>query len=108
MKKFECWHKTARWIPLILALFLFTLFPVQSAWATIYQIPKDLYEESKVLQKAVAASPNSAEAHFNLAMNYAYTGRVTDGWSELKKVDSLDKSYAEKVIAQYEPKTKEK
>ena len=94
-----------KWV-LILFVAALILTVSQPANATIYQIPKDLADECKVFQKAVVASPNNAAAHFNLAMNYAYTGRILEGWSSLKKVNELDPNYAKKVLAEYEPKAK--
>ena len=45
--------------------------------------------------------PKSPDAYFELAMSYAFAGRVRKGWKNLEKVDKLDKSYAVKVVKKY-------
>ncbi|MFA5878615.1 MAG: tetratricopeptide repeat protein [Candidatus Margulisiibacteriota bacterium] len=65
----------------------------------------DVVELQKNLEIA-KANPQSAAAFFELAMTYAHTGLVLQGFDALKKVDQLDRNYASKVIAKYEPLTK--
>lgn len=71
-----------------------------------YHPPEDLYKEILPAQNGVAVSPNSAEAHFELAMVYAYTGYIEEGWDELKRVNEIDKNYAPTVVTKYESLTK--
>ncbi|MGE4169102.1 MAG: tetratricopeptide repeat protein [Candidatus Margulisiibacteriota bacterium] len=66
--------------------------------AKIYQIPADLKAEAKVLQAKTKADP-TPENRFELAMNYGYTGRIEDGWFELRQVP---KDYADDVVKKYE------
>ena len=75
---------------------------VKPVIATIYEIPGDLLQEGKSRLAIYNANPESAEATFELAMNYAYTGRIEKGWEILKKVpvpyaDTVVKTYGAKV-----------
>lgn len=47
--------------------------------------------------------PESPEAQFELAMHYARTPYLEQGWEVLKRVNALDPAYADKVVAKYEP-----
>ena len=80
MKKYLLW---------CLALgFLFASFPAQ-AWI----ITPELKVEMAKKKTAVAKQPNSAYAHFDLAITYAYTNHIQEGWNELKKAEELDASF---------------
>jgi tetratricopeptide (TPR) repeat protein len=52
-------------------------------------------------QQAVQA-PESPDAHFELAMAYARTPFLEQGWEALKRVNTLDPAYADKAVAKYE------
>ncbi len=81
----------------IAKLLLVFLLISSSLMAKVYDIPADLLQEGRALKKIYVASPN-AEATFELAMNYAYTGRIEKGWELLKKVPP---PYADVVIKKY-------
>jgi len=76
-------------------------FPCQG-----WQITKSLEHEVHQKKAAVRQNPGSAQAHFDLAITYAYTNHIQEGWDELKKVNELDpnfkntacQTYAQKVI----------
>lgn len=70
-------------------------------FARIYHIPEDLMNEVKANQAALQLAPNSADAHFELAMSYGYTGQIEKGWAELKGIPHYDPQYAPKVIEKY-------
>ena len=60
-------------------------------------------------EAAVAKNPKSADAHFDMAITYAYTNKIQEGLDELKTTASLvnDKSaYARKLIERYFPMVK--
>jgi tetratricopeptide (TPR) repeat protein len=88
---------------LIVGLCLLILATSASAW----QITKELQKELADKRAAVAQAPKDAHARFDLAITYAYTNHVQEGWDELKKVNDLDpdfknvayKIYSQKVIA---------
>lgn len=63
--------------------------------------------ELEVLRQRVQEDPQSADAHFDMAMGLARTSRLEEGWTYLKKVAELDPQYAEKVIATYSPLVEE-
>lgn len=69
-----------------------------------YRIPSADLNEFYELKQIVIDNPESPTAHFELAMNYAYTGRVITGWDSLKRVNELDPDYSSKVIQFYEQK----
>jgi tetratricopeptide (TPR) repeat protein len=54
-------------------------------------------------REQAAKLPDSPQAQFELAMQYARTPYLEQGWEVLKRVNALDPSYADKVVAQYEP-----
>jgi tetratricopeptide (TPR) repeat protein len=80
---------------LSIILFLICASPLA---AKIYDIPPELLEEAKAKRIIFKQSPGSAEAKFELAMAYAYTGRVRKGWAMLKEVPE---PYAKIVKAKY-------
>lgn len=69
-------------------------------FADTYKIPEELKAEVKQNKAILDKNPNSDDAQFELAMSYAYTGQIMEGWNMLKK---LPKSYSKDVIAKYEP-----
>lgn len=50
----------------------------------------------------VEQTPDSADAQFELAMAYARTPFLEQGWEALKRVNTLDPTYADKAVAKYE------
>ncbi|HTY12663.1 MAG TPA: hypothetical protein VMD02_00585 [Candidatus Omnitrophota bacterium] len=83
------------------------VFCIGSVSAGAWQITRDLQKELDAKKVAVAANPNDANAHFDLAVTDAYTNNILDGWGELKKANELDpnfknsawKFWADQVIA---------
>ena len=67
----------------------------------------ELQKEIEQKLKAVEAAPNDPAAHFDLAITYAYTNYVQEGWDELKKVHDLDNNYAPIALSTYSEKAKE-
>ena len=61
--------------------------------AYAWRITKELQQELTAKQAAVKASPNSADARFDLAITMAYTNNIQDGWANLKKTVELDPNY---------------
>src|SRR5690349_14361197 len=47
------------------------------------------------------ANPESADAQFELAMVYARTCFLEEGWEALKRVQVLDAAYADKVVERF-------
>jgi len=85
---------------LVLSL-LFSLIFFSSIQAKIYIIPESLKKEVFQAEQIAQKTPTSAEAQFELAMAYGYTGQVEKGWACLKKIPNLDPNYAPKVVEKY-------
>lgn len=85
-----------RVIPLFLALGL----TVMAAPALAADTSK---AELEVLRKRVEANPSDPHAHFDMAMGFARTSRLEEGWTSLRKVAEMDPGYADTVIATYGP-----
>jgi tetratricopeptide (TPR) repeat protein len=83
---------------LLLFFFLFTWMPC--VFPVSHVIPDDLISDIHINKKIYVNNPDSQEAAFNLAMSYAYTGHIRQGWAILKE---LDKTYAHEVVEHYEP-----
>tara|TARA_A100001015_G_scaffold306394_1_gene400606 strand:+ start:318 stop:959 length:642 start_codon:yes stop_codon:yes gene_type:complete len=90
----------------ILVLMLMLGSTSQEAFSAIHKIPDTLVIEQRELEKKVLENPKSAEAHFELAMNYAYTGWIEIAWEQLKQVPKHDKHYAKTVLKKYSEKVK--
>lgn len=56
-----------------------------------------------MLEQAVQKDPSNPVPHFELAMGLARTSHIEQGWKELKKVNAMDPTFVDQVIAQYEP-----
>ncbi len=89
-----------RWL-----LFIFTLlgFGILSLGfqADAWRVTKELRQEIKAKKEAVAENPNDPNAHFDLAITYAYTNHIQNGWNELKKVNDLDPEFKDKALKLY-------
>ncbi|MBU0573658.1 MAG: tetratricopeptide repeat protein [Candidatus Margulisiibacteriota bacterium] len=66
-----------------------------------WQITKPLQDEIKQKQALVKANPDDPFARFDLAITYAYTNRIEEGWSELKKVNDLDPNFKKEALDKY-------
>jgi len=84
---------------LILLVFLAGVLP-----AFAWRINKELEYEIEQKRKIVKESPNDPNARFDLAITYAYTNHIEDGWAELKKVNEMDPSFKEKALKIYNRK----
>ncbi|MBD97330.1 MAG: hypothetical protein P8L47_03765 [Candidatus Marinamargulisbacteria bacterium] len=70
----------------------------------VYYPPDWAVNEYHVVYRQVQNTPNSPTANFELAMNYAYTGRVLKGVDVLKKVKELDPDFSAKIVSHYKLK----
>lgn len=66
-----------------------------------WRINKELKQEIKTKKEAVAENPNDPNAHFDLAITYAYTNHIQNGWNELKKVNDINPKFRNKAINLY-------
>jgi len=71
-----------------------------------FDLTKDLKDEIEDKQWLVKVHPNNPQYHFELAITYAYSNRIEDGLTELKKVNEIDKKFAPKALALYSKKMK--
>lgn len=69
--------------------------------AFAWRVTKELKQEIETKKEAVAKNPNDPNAHFDLAITYAYTNHIQNGWGELKKVNDLDPKFKDKAINLY-------
>jgi len=87
---------------ILIITFLILIAPSGFSWT----ITKELKAEVEEKQWLVKVHPNDSQAHFELAMTYAYTNKIEDGLNELKKVDELDEKFAKKALKIYSTKVK--
>ena len=79
-----------------------TLMVILMAGASFaWSITEELKQELAQKKASVEANPNSPNAHFDLAITYAYTNHIEEGLNELKKVEELDKDYAPVALEYY-------
>jgi len=71
-----------------------------------FELTKDLKDEIEDKQWLVKVHPKNPQYHFELAITYAYSNRIEDGLTELKKVDEIDKKFAAKALKIYSKKLK--
>ncbi len=89
---------------LITALLVLAVCSNACAW----RISKELKQEVDEKKAAVAENPDDPHAHFDLAITYAYTNHIQNGWDELKRVEELDPKFREKGMLLYIKKVTEK
>ena len=65
-----------------------------------YHVSQDVLDDIDTYEARYNKNPTSNEAIFELAMAYAYSGQVQEG---LDKLNKLNVSYADVVIATYSP-----
>jgi tetratricopeptide (TPR) repeat protein len=82
---------------IILILFLFYLSSFSYAW----KINKELEQEINVKKAAVAVNPMDPYSHFDLAITYAYTNHIQEGWDELKKVHEVDPKFRKAALPMF-------
>jgi tetratricopeptide (TPR) repeat protein len=82
------------------------LLPFLAVWAiatpALAAVPTQ--SELDALRAQAAAHADSADAQFELAMAYARTPYLEAGWEALKRVNTLDPTFADKVVSRLEPK----
>jgi len=78
------------------------LLPCQ-AW----QITKELEKEVNEKKAVVAINPQVAPARFDLAITYAYTNNILEGWDTLRKVNELDPNFKNLAFKIYEDKVRQ-
>jgi tetratricopeptide (TPR) repeat protein len=86
-----------------LALIL-TLTFLFAGMTQAWQITKELQKELADKRAAVAKAPKDANARFDLAITYAYTNLIQEGWDELKKVNDLDPNFKNTAYKTFEKK----
>lgn len=69
--------------------------------AIAWRINKELEYEIEQKRKIVKQDPSDPGARFDLAITYAYTNHIEDGWGELKKVNELDPTFKERALKIY-------
>ncbi|MFA6431491.1 MAG: hypothetical protein WCV91_03810 [Candidatus Margulisiibacteriota bacterium] len=87
-------------ILLFLAISLFSfliLASVSHAWYLTKEFAKELQEK----QRAVDKNPNDPLTRFDLAITMAYTNKIPDGWTNLKKAVEIDPAFRKKGLEIY-------
>jgi tetratricopeptide (TPR) repeat protein len=69
--------------------------------AHAWRVSEELQQELQQKQAAVEKAPNDAFARFDLAITYAYTNHIQNGWKELKEADALDPGFRKKGLDFY-------
>lgn len=92
---------------LTIVVFILISLIIIAARPFAWKITEELKEEIKQKQEAVAQNPNDPEAHFDLAITYAYTNHIQEGWDELKKVHEIDPTFRERALKLYIKKVTE-
>lgn len=91
----------------LLFIFLFlSFFVIKINYAHSFELSKELKDEIDDKQWLVKVHPNNPQYHFELAITYAYSNRIEDGLTELKKVDEMDKKFAPKALKIYSKRVK--
>jgi len=78
-------------------LILVLLAPLSQAWTITKELQKEINEKKAIISK----NPNDPQAHFDLAVTYAYTNNILEGWDELKKVNQLDPNFKNAAYKAY-------
>lgn len=95
---------------LCLSLLIIAVFIPKEAGA--FSLTPELKKEIAEKKIAVEAAEKKATdekktadpfVYFDLAMTYAYSNKIEEGWALLKKVHEQDKQYAPKMIKKYVP-----
>jgi tetratricopeptide (TPR) repeat protein len=73
------------------------------AWTITPELKQEIIEKEAALEE----NPDSPMAHFDLAITYAYSNRIADGWEELKEVNKLDPKFAPEGLAIFQKKVAE-
>lgn len=83
---------------LIVFILIFTLLcPLSQAWTITKELQKEIGEKKAAVNK----NPSDPQAHFDLAVTYAYTNNILEGWDELKKVNQLDPNFKKTAYKGY-------
>jgi len=86
---------------------LFIIFALLKANPVFpFKLTKELKDEIEEKEWLVKVHPKDPQAHFELAITYAYSNKIEEGLNELKKVDQLDKTYAGKALKYYSKKAR--
>jgi tetratricopeptide (TPR) repeat protein len=82
-------------------LFSLILLAALCSSAGAWEITKELQDEVNLKLASVEAAPNDPYTRFDLAITYAYTNKIQEGWEELKKVNELNKKFAPAALEMY-------
>jgi tetratricopeptide (TPR) repeat protein len=85
----------------LLAVLFITSF---AAISYCFDLTPELKQEIEDKQFLVKVHPNDPDAHFDLAITYAYSNKIEDGLKELSKVDELDAKFPPKALKIYSKK----
>ncbi|MBU1026545.1 MAG: hypothetical protein KKA31_02325 [Candidatus Margulisbacteria bacterium] len=90
--------KIKNWILFLVCILLlgYCILPAEG-----WRITDELKEEIKIKKEALEKNPDDAHAHFDLAITYAYTNHIIDGWAKLKKVVEIDPSFKKTGLRMY-------
>jgi len=72
---------------------IFSLVIGHFTFASAWTITPDLAQEIAAKEKTVQLHPHDPYAYFDLAISYAYSNKVEEGWATLKKVVEIDPKY---------------
>jgi len=84
-------------------IFVFIAILIASTQVFAWRISKDL--EKEIETKKIALKEDDANSQFDLAITYAYSNKIEEGWELLKKADKIDPSFKEAGWKTYKEKT---
>ncbi|MFA4858117.1 MAG: hypothetical protein WC901_00160 [Candidatus Margulisiibacteriota bacterium] len=87
-------------IIVVIASLFFSFCTPAHAWTITPELKQEIIDK----EEALDANPDSPMAHFDLAITYAYSNRIADGWEELKEVNKLDPKFAPQGLAIFQNK----
>ena len=67
------------------------------AWKMTEALQQEIWDK----ELDVDLAPKDPHAHFDLAITYAYTNKIQEGYDQLKKVSELNPKYAPIIIKEY-------
>jgi len=80
------------------------LLILYTGFAFAWTLSPELAKEIAAKQKAVELNPKDPHAYFDLAITYAYSNRVEEGWATLRKVVEVDPKYPPVGLRTYQEK----
>ncbi len=86
---------------LVALFFCLALIATASGSCFAWNMTNEFQKEIDQKLASVEANPDDPNARFDLAITYAYTNKVQEGWDELKKVNEMDPKFPPVALDMY-------